>query len=246
VQIETLAFKNNNWEVDDLITDKNLVNLVTVFGETEEFVKCEHYDYLRARYPKAHIIGCSSSGNILGAQISESTMVATAVRFDSANVVLKSAIFEVGEEIKDVSQRIAGQFEAEGLRHLFLLADGLNVNGSDLTEGFNKITHVPKTGGLAGDGARFEQTWVMADGYAEQKMIAALGFYGDSLTIGSGCFGGWSEFGTFRKVTKSSANVLYELDGRPALDLYREYLGEYASELPLSHGCFMLTSHKAF
>jgi hypothetical protein len=231
---EALAYKNGSWEAVDTITDKESVSLVTVFGETEEFVKNEHYDYLRGRYPKAHITGCSSSGNILGAEISESTMVATAVKFDSAHVVLKSASFEVGEDIKEVSQRIADQFENDGLRHLFLLADGLNVNGSELAKGFNEIMSVPKTGGLAGDGARFEQTWVIADGYAQQRSIAALGFYGDSLTIGSGCFGGWSEFGTFRKVTKSSANVLYELDGRPALDLYREYLGEYASELPIS------------
>ena len=234
MQIETLVYKNDNWETTEVIVDKNSVELVTVFGETEEFVKDMHYDYLRARYPKAHIIGCSSSGNILGAEISESIMVATAVKFDSSHVVLKSATFELGDNIKDVSQRIADQFELDGLRHLFLLADGLNVNGSELAKGFNEITDIPKTGGLAGDGTRFEQTWVIADGYANQKMIAALGFYGDSITIGSGCFGGWSEFGTFRTVTKSSANILYELDGRPALDLYKEYLGEYATELPNS------------
>jgi hypothetical protein len=84
---EALAYKNGSWEAVDTITDKESVSLVTVFGETEEFVKNEHYDYLRGRYPKAHITGCSSSGNILGAEISESTMVATAVKFDSAHVV---------------------------------------------------------------------------------------------------------------------------------------------------------------
>jgi hypothetical protein len=45
---------------------------------------------------------------------------------------------------------------------------------------------------------------------------------------------GWSKFGPERTITKSKGNVLYEVDGRPALKLYKEYLGERASELPAS------------
>ncbi len=244
MQTETLAYNNGAWKTNDNISDKDSVDLVTVFGETEEFVQGKHYDYLRERYPKAHIVGCSSSGNILGAEISESSMVATAVSFESAKVVLKSIVFEIGDDIKTVSENLASEIEKEGLKHLFLLTDGLNLNGSELAKGFNEVMDVPKTGGLAGDGARFEQTWVIADGYAQQKMIAALGFYGDSLMIGTGCYGGWSEFGTFKEITKSSANILFELDGRPALDLYKEYLGEYASDLPNSGLRFPLSVRK--
>ena len=244
MQTETLMYKNGQWETTEVITNKSSVDLVTVFGETEEFVRNEHYDYLRERYPKAHIVGCSSSGNILGAQISESSMVAMAVCFETARVVLKSATFEIGDDIMAVSHDLAAQIDKEGLKHLFLLTDGLNLNGSELARGFNEVIDVPKTGGLAGDGARFEQTWVIADGHPQQKMIAALAFYGDSLMIGSGCYGGWSEFGTFKEITKSSANILYELDGRPALDLYKEYLGEYASDLPNSGLRFPLSIRK--
>ncbi len=244
MQTETLTYSNGNGKINDIITDKNSVDLVTIFGETEEFVKKEHYDYLHARYPNAHIIGCSSSGNILGAQISEENLVAMAVSFESAKVVLYSARFEIGDDIQTVSKNLAATIDKEGLKHIFLLADGLNLNGSELVKGFNAVMDVPITGGLAGDGARFEQTWVIADGYAEQKMIAALAFYGDSLLIGEGCYGGWSEFGTFKEITKSTANVLYELDGRPALDLYKEYLGEYASDLPNSGLRFPLSVRK--
>ena len=244
MQTETLAYKDGEWEINDNIIDKSSVDLVTIFGETEEFVHAKHYDYLRERYPKAHIVGCSSSGNILGPQISESSMVAMAVNFDTAKVVLKSAVFEIGDDIKAVAHELASRIDKEGLKHLFLLTDGLNLNGSELVKGFNEVIDVPKTGGLAGDGARFEQTWVIADGHAKQKMIAALAFYGDSLMIGSGCYGGWSEFGTFKEITKSTANILYELDGRPALDLYKEYLGEYASDLPNSGLRFPLSVRK--
>ncbi|DAB29807.1 MAG TPA: histidine kinase [Sulfurimonas sp. UBA12504] len=244
MQIETLLLKNNVWEINESLENSLAADLVMVFGDTEEFVRVEHYDYLRNKYPNAHIAGCSSSGNIMGAGISESKLVATAVKFDTAKVILKRASFEIGDAIESISKELAGGFEQSGLKHLFVLADGLNLNGSDLVNGFNRATDIPTTGGLAGDGARFEQTWVMADGYAQQKIIVALGFYGDSLSVGSGCYGGWSEFGTFRNITKSKANVLFELDGRPALDLYKEYLGEYASDLPHSGLRFPLSIRK--
>ncbi|MBK6863290.1 MAG: hypothetical protein IPG91_06735 [Ideonella sp.] len=47
-----------------------------------------------------------------------------------------------------------------------------------------------------------------------------------------GCDGGWSDFGPERRITRSQGNVLYELDGQPALDLYKTYLGERAAGLP--------------
>jgi hypothetical protein len=46
--------------------------------------------------------------------------------------------------------------------------------------------------------------------------------------------GGWEAFGPARKVTRSDGNVLAELDGEPALDIYKRYLGDYAKDLPSS------------
>lgn len=234
MQIETLLYKNGSWEVQKSFDLSGDADLVTIFGDTAEFVKKEHFDTLRSRYPRAEIVGCSSSGNILGPEVSQSSLVVTAIKFDSSKVILQSSSFEAGADIGVLSRELACKFDAEGLKHLFLLSDGLNVNGSELVKGFNEATTVTKTGGLAGDGARFEQTWVIANDYAQQYIIAAVGFYGDALTIGSGCYGGWSEFGTHRIITKSDANILYELDGEPALDLYKRYLGEYANDLPNS------------
>jgi len=234
MQIETAVLKNDEWSVDSTIEDLQSVNLVTVFGDTEQFVEEKYYQYLRDRYPNAEIAGCSSAGNILGEEISASPLVATAVSFDSSKVVLESIEFSLGEDIQDISQQLAAKFDKEGLKHLFILSDGLNLNGSELVRGFNIATDITKTGGLAGDGANFEKTYVIANDVAKQKVIVALGFYGDALSIGSGCYGGWSEFGTQRAITRSEANVLYELDGEPALDLYKKYLGEYADDLPNS------------
>jgi hypothetical protein len=229
-----LYTKKSVWENEDIIENKNDVNLVTVFGDTEEFIKPEYYDYLKERYPKANILGCSSSGNVSGSGISDCSLVVNAVSFDKSIIVLKYVDFELEDDIKELSKQLVGMFDTEGLKHLFLLADGLNLNGSHLVEGINQTLDIPMTGGLAGDGDRFEKTLVIANAPAKQKRIAALGFYGNNLHIGTGSFGGWSEFGTQRKITKSKENILYEIDGEPALDFYKRYLGEYADELPNS------------
>jgi hypothetical protein len=126
---------------------------------------------------------------------------------------------------------------------VFVLSDGLAVNGSELVKGLNSAlpSNVVITGGLAGDGDRFQRTWVIRNGQAESAIITAIGFYGDSLHITHGSQGGWDSFGPERRVTRSQGNILYELDGRPALTLYKEYLGERASGLPATGLLFPLS-----
>src|SRR5256885_621748 len=83
--------------------------------------------------------------------------------------------------------------------------------------------------GLAGDGAHFERTWVLDHEAMRGDRVVAVGLYGDHVRVGSGSRGGWGIFGPERVVTRSSGNVLFELDGKPALELYKRYLGDLAS-----------------
>ena len=122
------------------------------------------------------------------------------------------------------------------------MSDGLNVNGSQLTKGISDALFggVIVTGGLAGDDDRFEQTWVVVDGEPKANYITAVGLYGEHIHIGHGSKGGWDRLGMARKVTRSHNNVLYELDGQPALDIYKRYLGEKADGLPATGLLFPL------
>jgi hypothetical protein len=141
-----------------------------------------------------------------------------------------------------VGQLLAEQLLAPELVHVFVLSDGLKVNGSELVSGLSELLPpgVALTGGLCGDGPRFEQTHVCVNRFEPGARVVALGFYGSQLRIGMGSLGGWDPFGPERRVTRSVANVVYELDGKPALDLYEQYLGEHASGLPASGLLFPL------
>ena len=100
-------------------------------------------------------------------------------------------------------------------------------------------------GGLAADGPHFKRTWVLHEGEPRSGIASAVGLSGASLRVGYGSMGGWDIFGPERRVTRSVDNVLYELDGRPALDLYREYLGDLAADLPASGLRFPLSLRPA-
>src|SRR5258708_3962489 len=93
--------------------------------------------------------------------------------------------------------------------------------------------NIPRPGGLSGDGDGFTETLVGGECVPRPRMVVGIGFYGSAIRIGHGSAGGWDLFGPRRQVTKSTGNVLFELDGQPALDLYERYLGpEYSKGLP--------------
>ncbi len=96
------------------------------------------------------------------------------------------------------------------------------------------------TGGLAGDGDHFEKTWVIYDGERLTGQVTAVGLYGDSVRVAHGSRGGWDLLGPEREVTRAEGNVLYSLDGQPALQVYKKYLGDRADELPATGLLFPL------
>lgn len=207
-------------------------NLVLVFADAAYFRQPECYQDLRRMFPTAHIVGCSSSGSVADTRISDDDIVVTAVTLEKGWIRLLSAPATPGEDLQALAAGMMKQLNDDELRHVFVLSDGLSVNGSDLASGLNSAG-IPVTGGLAGDGTRFNSTWVMADAPAAQNFVAIIGLFGP-IDVISGCVAGWSEFGAERLVTRSRGNVVYEIDNKPALTIYTKYLGEMAKDLPSS------------
>jgi hypothetical protein len=217
--------------------DADASTLVLYFGTREALACGARYGELREKFPQAHLLGCSTGGQINNDDVNDDEIVAAAISFDTTRVRL------CRQEIRDPScssacgEAIGRALHAEDLAGVFVLSDGLNVNGSGLVAGISKVIgrDIPLTGGLAGDGAAFQQTLVGADCAPRTRIVAGLGFYGTAVRVGHGSAGGWDLFGPRRQVTKSTGNVLFELDGEPALDLYERYLGpEESKGLPSS------------
>ncbi|HWB18775.1 MAG TPA: FIST N-terminal domain-containing protein, partial [Phycisphaerales bacterium] len=220
--------------------------LVIVFGWRELETNPAPLNALVAAFPKSHIIGCSTSGEIHGDDVHDDTISVAVFRFAKTTLRLVSAPVHSPTDSRLAGAHIAEQLIGPDLRGVFVLSDGLKVNGSELVRGIaSMLPHdVAITGGLAGDGSRFEKTWVIHNGKCADGFVTAVGFYGRHVRIGYGSKGGWDVFGPERLVTKAKGNVLFELDRKPALPLYKNYLGEKASELPASALLFPLSLRK--
>jgi hypothetical protein len=221
--------------------------LVIAFGGTGRHAAAEGIGFLRSTYPNARVLGCSTAGEICGTTVCDDAIVATAVHLERTRI--RGATAEATDSARsyDVGRSIAADLLGEGLVHVFVLSNGIHVNGSELVRGLTEVLpdDVTLTGGLSGDGARFAETWVAWDGDPGSDRVAAIGFYGSDLRVGYGSLGGWDPFGPQRLVTRSEGNVLYELDAQPALDLYKRYLGRHAAELPASGLLFPLAISRA-
>jgi hypothetical protein len=236
-------FVNNTWK--DYSSDLNAekCQLVLAFGAREQIVLPDVYGHLKQLYPNADIVLSSTAGEIIDDMVFDHTVVVTAIEFEKTTIKVVETNISAHENSFETGNSLVKQLEVDGLNCIFIISDGSFVNGSELVSGFNQDNRllVPMTGGLAGDGARFEKTFTGLNSVPTQGNVIAIGFYGSEILIGHGSLGGWDEFGHERVVTKSDKNVLYEIDHKNALDLYKQYLGDYVDELPGSALLFPLS-----
>ena len=232
------------WSIPSLPDLDSPHTLVLGFGAPELLEDTAAFADLAKMYPRSVIVGCSSAGEIHGTAVRDRSLAVTVTRFDKTDLVMTSMDVAGPSDSFSTGQALAKKLAARpGLRGVLILSEGLNVNGSELVRGVNSTLDesIVVAGGLSGDGTRFKQTWVAIGAKVKSNVVAAVGFYGDYVQIGHGSKGGWDKFGPERVVTRSEGNVLYELDGKPALALYKEYLGDKAKDLPASGLLFPLS-----
>jgi len=208
--------------------------LVLLFGGRPLLETRAGLDEMRAAWPGARIVAASTSGEITGTEVTEDALAAVAVAFEKSRIACEAGTVKDAAQSFAAGRTLAKRLTGPELVHVFVVSDGALVNGTELARGFNETLPpgVVLTGGLAGDGTRFEKTLVGLDEAPAPGRVVAVGFYGQSLRTAFGSSGGWEPFGPERAVTKSAGNVLFELDGRSALQLYKDYLGDHAAQLP--------------
>lgn len=233
---------DSSWSPSTLARLDSTETLLVLFGSSGLIDTPDRIQQVLDACPQSHVIGCSTAGEIHGSEISDGSLVVAAVKFEKTTVRTAVAVVRDPQDSYSAGTAIASQLNRPSLRAILVLSDGLHVNGSELVKGLNDSLGgaVVITGGLAGDGTHFKKTWVLKDRTPQSGYVTAAGLYGDHVRIGHGSKGGWDKFGPERLVTKSHGNVLYELDGRPALHLYKEYLGDRATGLPATGLLFPL------
>lgn len=236
-------FIDGNWRGDESSINPSKCQLVFAFGSSEQLLLPGNLDHLRNAYPNADLVTASTAGEIIHDGVYDNSIVATAIELEQST--LKSVKTHINEHVSsfEAGLFLKEQLQSDDLSGIFIISDGLMVEGSELVRGFNheNSKNIPITGGLAGDAARFQNTYTSLNEAPGKGNIIAVGFYGSNMHIGHGSLGGWDEFGYERKITRSDKNILFEVDEEKALDLYKRYLGSFAEQLPGSALMFPLS-----
>ena len=240
MQTGQLIYDGSNWipAGDNSISDPDLI----LFFVGKALVNLPLYEQLKEAYPHAHIAGCSTAGEILGEEVFDDSAVASTIKFETSHVECGCVDIQNADQSFDKGVELGGNIPHDGLKGVLLISDGHKVNGSAMIDGVKNALpdQMIITGGLAGIGPDFTETYVSCNSPLTAGKISIIGFYGDRIKIGHGSIGGWDSFGPIRKITKATGNVLYELDQKPALELYKKYLGDEADNLPASALLFPL------
>lgn len=210
--------------------------LVLVFGPTDRLSNSNLLPQIAKSFPKAKIVGCSTSSPITRDGSFDNFITVTAILFESSTLRVQHSTIDDKNNSLSVGTAIGKALQAEDLRHIIVLSNGLKVNGSDLLRGIQQIigNAIAISGGLASDGPRLQKTLIINGEQAEENGVVGIGLYGKNLRVSTALGCGWVPFGNHRTITRSEGNVVYEIDGTRALDVYSNYLGDEAKKLPSS------------
>jgi hypothetical protein len=230
-----IQYEAGSWQqVNSNEISSESVNLILVYADRLLLEKQDILKSLAQQFPSAKLIVCSTAGEIYQRTVTESAATAIIISFDNTAIVVETGEIGKYKDSYELGRESALKINQEGLKYLMVLSDGSLINGDELILGIKSVigNDVCISGGLAGDGPRFQKTLVGCYPNVKEGNLVLVGLYGEHIKVATGVKGGWDEFGPQRTITKSFSNVLYEIDGVNALELYKKYLGSYKDELP--------------
>ncbi|MBI3323202.1 MAG: FIST C-terminal domain-containing protein [Candidatus Omnitrophica bacterium] len=208
-------------------------DLVLVFGSArfEQDLLLKGVQSVTASAP---LVGCSTAGEIL----SEGPMRRSAAVMTIASDTLCAAVglgTKVSENPRQAGREVASQAIQAKLAspHAFLMfPDGLGGNVAEVIRGIQDVLGLsfPIAGGSAADDFGFTRTTQYFRGRAHHNAVAGVLLAG-RIGVGVGARHGWQPLGKPRRVTRATANVVQELDGHSAVNLYETYFGRAAESL---------------
>jgi len=178
------------------------------------------------------VIGCSTAGEIATGGAGDAGVVVVALGGDGFSVATGSAT-AASANLRAAGERAAacmGELGGHEHRALIMLTDGLAGNQQEIVRGAHGVlgSGVPLVGGCAGDDLKMSKTFQFAGSevLTDAVVTAAIG---SVAPLGIGVRHGWRRVGEPVLVTRSEGNLVFELDEKPALDVYLQRLEAPAS-----------------
>lgn len=136
--------------------------------------------------------------------------------------------FELGQAL---GEKIGASFKHSSA---IISSSGILTDGQALVEGVLSKTgdKLVMFGGLAGDDALFEKTFVFTERAISDDGGLVLVFDQDKIELSGMTSSGWISLGAEFTINRSEGNTVFEINGLPALDMYMNYLNVKEDDLP--------------
>jgi len=199
--------------------------LIQIFisNNRENFIRCLVSELSEVLF-NAIMIGSTTDGEIANGEFSRNTTVISFTQFE--NATLKYAI-DMNLDSYTRGQNIASKLLKDDSKLFILFSEGLHTNGEEFLKGVqSKAPNIKVAGGLAGDYASFQKTLVFTKDFILANGAVGVSINSKKLRVFNDYNFNWQKIGKKLTVTKAEGNVVFEIDGRRAVDTYKHYLGE--------------------
>ena len=224
-------FKNKT-SLKSFIKKNNLKNkniLLQIFtGILDKNLIQDIINLLQKEIPNVKIIGSSTDGEIIDGKVTKKQIILNFNIFEDTHI--KTNIVEKTSDNKNLGKDLASSIITPNTKLIITFADGLHVNGEDFIKGIESVSNVIIAGGLAGDNAEFQETFVFNEKKITSNGAVGASLNSDILKINNEFGFNWEGIGKIMTVTKADGNIVYEIDGKTPVEIYKYYFGEDISK----------------
>jgi hypothetical protein len=172
------------------------------------------------------VFGASSAGEMCNDEFLENSIVA--MLLEVSRDVYQLMVFDgQGKTSAQIGQSIGGWAKTVYDNPvLMVMSGGILANGDLIVNGIIDAMgrQASLFGGMAGDDLKAQETFVFDRSRVTSNGAVAVIFDGDVIGLQGVAFSGWKGIGTLKTVTRAQGNIVYEIDGKPTLDMYTRYL----------------------
>lgn len=171
------------------------------------------------------LFGGTTAGEIADNRVLGESIVAMLLAIDKDTYTVKAfpgentSSFELGDRIGRWTKSIFSNSS------IMVMSAGLTANGEQLIEGITRGagTSVDIYGGLSGDDLKMSGSFAFSGKKILANGVLVLAFNRDKVQLKGLSVSGWKGLGTPKRITKAQGNVVTEIDGEPATEVYRRY-----------------------
>lgn len=182
--------------------------------------------------PQATILGSSTAGEIFEGKMYETSVVISFCLFT------KTALIPLFSPSCDFNSGtlLAQKLSSPSIKAAIFFSEGLAGEPEAFLQGIHSLKpELTIAGGAAADYGTFSQTLISLNGTVYEHGVVGVAFENDSLKIYNAWKLNWNPIGKPLHVTKADKNILYELDGKPILEVIEHYFGaDVVKNLPSS------------